>query len=305
MDPPPSGSQHEIAHGPQRAVIVEVGGGIREYEVAGRPVLESYAPGAVRDGAHGTPLVPWPNRIRDGRYRFDGVDHQLALTEPDKHNAIHGLLTWRPWRAVDRGPAHVAMTTRLHPMTGYPFALDVTVRYELGAAGLSVTMEATNTGDRACPFGAGQHPYLSPGAAPIDECLLHLEAATRILTDEERQLPVGREPTRGTEFDFGAARRIGDLRIDHAFTDLARDADGRAWVRLAAPDGATAELWVDERHPYVEIYTGDALAEARRRRGLGAEPMTCPPDAFRSGEGVARLEPGQSYASQWGARLVV
>lgn len=299
---PPSGRQYSIRIGRQRATIVEVGGGIREYEVAGRRVLDPYSPGAMADGAHGAPLLPWPNRLHDGRYRFEGTEHQLPLTEPEKCNAIHGLLRWRPWRPVEVAGHRVVMGIRLHPMAGYPFMLDVRVDYRLGAHGLQVSTTATNVGDNACPYGCGQHPYLSPGAGLIDGCTLHLDAATRITTDQ-RGLPTGREPVAGTPLDFRSAARLHVLRVDSAFTDLARDDDGRAWVRLAAPDGRTAELWVDRHHPYIEIFTGDTLAPGRRRQGLGCEPMTCPPDAFASGIDLIRLEPGQSITTSWGVRL--
>ncbi len=299
----PSGEQFEIAHGGQRATIVEVGGGVREYSVEGRPVLDPYPPSAMCDGAHGAPLIPWPNRLGDGRYSFDGVDYQVALTEPEKGNAIHGFLRWRSWQAREREAGRVVMGTTLRPLEGYPFALDVTVTYELGDAGLTVTTSATNVGDRACPYASGQHPYLSPGDGLIDECTLELDAATVIQTDAERQLPTGTAPVAGTDLDFATARRLGDQRIDFAFTDLGRDDKGRCRVRLAAPDGATAELWVDRSYPYVELYTGDTLSEPRRRRGLGTEPMTCPPNAFQTGEDVTRLEPGETASSTWGAHL--
>jgi aldose 1-epimerase len=299
----PSGEQFEITNGAQLATIVEVGGGIREYAVAGRDVLDPYPLQAICDGAHGAPLIPWPNRLADGRYRFEEVDYQVALTEPTKHNAIHGFLRWRPWRAVERTHGRVVMSTRLYPLDGYPFALDVDVVYELSDAGLTVSSTAVNIGEQTCPYAAGQHPYLSPGSGLIDDCELQVPAATRILTDAERQLPTGKEPVEGTPFDFRNARRLGEERLDFAFTDLTRGEDGRAVTRLAAPDGKCAELWVDEHYPIVELYTGDTLAPARRRRGLGVEPMTCAPNAFQSGEGLIALEPGQSITTRWGARL--
>jgi aldose 1-epimerase len=299
----PSGEQFELAYGEQRASVVEVGGGIREYEIAARPVLDPYPLEAMCDGAHGTPLIPWPNRLADGRYRFDGVDYQLSLSEPAKHNAIHGLLRWRPWRALERDADRVTVGARIHPMSGYPFALDVRIEYRLGEGGLTVSTTSTNIGDRACPYGSGQHPYLSPGDGPIDECTLELGARTRILTDE-RQLPNGSEPVAGSELDFSAPRRLGEQRIDCALTDLARDGAGRALARLSAPDGATVELWADESHTVLQLYTGDTLSPARRRRGLAVEPMTCQPNAFQSAVGLVRLEPGESFTARWGVRLV-
>jgi len=305
MSPPPSGEQFEIVHGDQRATIVEVGGGVREYEAGGRRVLDPYPLEAMCDGAHGAPLIPWPNRLADGRYSFDGAEHQVALTEPEKHNAIHGFLRWRNWEAREQEPARIAMGTRLYPLTGWPFTLDVSVAYSLSEHGLTVETRAVNVGEQPCPYACGGHPYLSPGeGSRVDECTLELAAGTRILTDNERQLPTGREPVEGTAFAFRALRPIGELAVDFAFTDLERDGEGRAWARLARPDGRTAELWVDDTYPVLEIYTGDTLAPDRRRRGLGCEPMTCPPNGLQSGEGIIRLEPGESHVGRWGGRLV-
>ncbi|HET9691202.1 MAG TPA: aldose 1-epimerase family protein [Acidimicrobiales bacterium] len=301
--PPPSGEQLEIRHGEQRAVIVEVGGGIRAYSVGARAVLDPYGVDDMCPGAHGTPLIPWPNRLGDGRYHFDGTDYQVPLTEPDKRNAIHGFLRWRSWRAVDHGESSVVMGTCLYPLKGYPFLLDVEVAYRLDDDGLTVATTATNRGDQPCPYGSGQHPYLSPGDGLIDDCTVHLDAATRILTDDERQLPRGREPVEGTAYDFRHGKRLGDLELDYPFTDLARDDRGRAWVRLVGTDGASAEIWVDEHYPIVELFSGDTLEPDRRRRGLGTEPMTCPPNAFQSGDHLVRLEPGDSITTSWGARL--
>lgn len=299
----PSGEQFEIAHGDQRATIVEVGGGLREYEVAGRQVLDPYPLQAICDGAHGAPLTPWPNRLADGRYRFDGVDHQVALTEPERHNAIHGFMLWRPWIALEREPSRVLMSARLFPLTGYPFTLELSIAYELSDAGLTVSTTVINRGDSACPYGTGQHPYLSPGNGVIDDCVLEVPAATRILTDEDRQLPCGREAVQGTAYDFRRPRRLADQRLDDPFTDLARDAAGTATVALTTPDGERIELWMDERYQFVELYSGDTLARERRRRGLAVEPMTCAPNAFQAGDGLARLEPEATLTSRWGVRL--
>jgi aldose 1-epimerase len=300
---PPSGDQLEIVHGEQRAGIVEVGGGIRHYSVGARDVLDPYPLGEICDGAHGTPLIPWPNRLADGRYSFDGESHQLALSEPERHNAIHGLLRWRSWRAVAREPSSVTVGTRLQPMPGYPFALDLQIAYELGDEGLGVTTTARNIGPRRCPYAAGQHPYLSPGSGTIDDCTLELPAAVRVLTDAQRKLPTGTERVSGTPCDFRTARRLGDREVDSAYTELARTPDGRATVRLGAGDGRTVELWVDESYPVIEIYTGDGLAPERRRRGLGVEPMTCLPNALHSGDGIVVLEPGREHVTRWGVRL--
>jgi len=303
MGPAPSGEQFEIAFANQRATIVEVGGGVRAYSQDEREVLESYPVDQICDGAHGAVLAPWPNRIDGGSYEFDGSPHQLALTEPSLGNAIHGLLRWRPWRALEHDGERVVMAARLHPQPGYPFDLDVSVEYSLGEDGLIVVTNAVNVGERPCPYGVGQHPYLSPGTAVLDECTLQLPADTVILTDPERSLPTGSEPVAGGALDFREPRRLGAAALDNAFTDLGRGPDGLARARLSAPDGSSVELWVDEGYPLLQAFTGDTLAADRRRRGLAVEPMTCPADAFRSGEHLIRLEPGESVRTTWGVRL--
>jgi aldose 1-epimerase len=303
MAAPPSGEQFEIFFKGMRATIVEVGGGVRAFSDGAREVLEPYEQDSVCDGAHGAVLIPWPNRIGGGRYSFDGSEQRLALSEPAKGNAIHGLLRWTAWSARERERERVLMGARLHPQPGYPFDLDVTVEYTLGAGGLRVSTRARNLGARACPYGAGQHPYLSPGVGRIDDCKLELPARTLIATDPERRLPSERETLAGGPLDFRAPRALGAVAIDSPFTDLDRDEDGLAWARLTAPDSSRVELWVDEGYPVLEVFTGDTLAADRRRTGLAVEPMTCPPNAFQSADMLIRLEPGESHLASWGARL--
>ena len=302
-DVAPSGGQYEISHGEQRATVVEVGGGVRTYSVGARDVLDPYDVGDICDGVHGAPLIPWPNRLADGRYRFDGVDYQVALTEPEKAVAIHGFLHWRNWTVQAHDQSEIVMATVLYPLTGYPFTLDIQVGYHLGDHGLTVTTTATNIGRTPAPWACGAHPYLSPGGGVLDDAELELPAALRVDSDAVRQLPTAVVPTAGTPFDFMARRRIGGLEIDFAFRDLKRDDDGRAWVRLTGADGRTAAIWVDNTFPLVEIFTGDTLAPHRRRRGLGCEPMSAPPNAFATGEEVIRLEPEQTVVHRWGAQL--
>ncbi|KAA0108359.1 aldose 1-epimerase family protein [Mycolicibacterium sp. P1-5] len=299
--PASSGAQFEISHGDQHATVVEVGGGLRQYRSGDREILDGYGPDERCTGARGLPLVPWPNRIADGKYRFDGSDYQLPLTEPDKHNAIHGLVRWRNWSCRARGTDHVAMGTVLRPMMGYPFTLDVEVEYRLGPQGLTVQTTATNMGDAPCPYAAGQHPYLAAQAARVDTMTLQLDAAQWLPTDE-RGLPIGTADVAGSPVDFRDRRVIGSQDIDYTFTDLTRDSDGLAWVNVTDAEGHSIAVWVDQHYPYIEIYTSHTQPEPHWRTGLGVEPMTAPPNAFRTGDDVVRLEPGQSMSSRWGIR---
>jgi aldose 1-epimerase len=295
----PSGDQIEIRAGDQRVVVVTVGAGLRTYTVAGRDVLDGYDEHEPAAAGRGQVLIPWPNRLEDGSYEFAGERHQLPITEPPTGNAIHGLVRWVAWTVVEREDDRAALVHTLHPQPGYPFSLELRIEYALGEAGLRVTTTATNVGPSACPYGCGAHPYLTLGTPTVDS--LVLRAPGRIVTHfDARGLPVGTGPVDGTDHDFREPRAIGTTKLDNAYTGLARDSAGLARVELHRPDGtAGVSLWLDESYPFLQLFTGDPLPSVSRR-SIAVEPMTCAPNAFRSGEGVRVLEPGTSITSTWG-----
>ena len=291
--------QIDLACEDQRLAVVALGGGLRSYEVAGRPLIDGFAPGERPTSGRGQVLVPWPNRIENGSYEFEGQHLQLPLTEPEHGNAIHGLVRQETWNLVDLEPHRGVMEYLLEPQPGYPFTLALGIEYVLSAAGLTVTTTARNVGPEACPYGSGQHPYLTLGTPMVDTLRLRVPAQVVGFSDE-RGLPVGSESVEGTEYDFRAGRVIGGTVLDHAYSGLQRGPDGRASVLLDDPDtGSALTLWVDESYPYLMVFTGDPLSDVARR-SIAVEPMTCPPNAFRTRDSLIRLEPGQSTASTWG-----
>jgi aldose 1-epimerase len=290
----PSGEQVELVHGDQRVVVVEVGGGLRTYSNGDRAVLDGYDERELCSSGRGQLLIPWPNRIADGRYEFDGRALQLALDEPQRNNAIHGLVRWSAWAIAEREPDRVLLQQLLHPQPGFPFTLELRIEYVLADDGLTVCIAATNLGAEACPYGAGAHPYLAVDASRVDEVTLQVPAGT-VLDADERGLPVGAHRVEGTELDFRVPKQVGELRLDHCFTNLERDDDGRARVRLG--NGTT--LWANECYKYLMVFTGDGLPDVGRR-SIAVEPMTCAPNAFRSGDGLIRLEPDETHVGLWG-----
>jgi aldose 1-epimerase len=264
----PSGQQFELSVDDQHVTIVEVGGGIRSYRFGDRDGLQPYAMDQMCDGAHGAPLIPWPNRLGDGRYRVNGTDYQVSLTEPDKHNAIHGFLRWRPWQPIEREADRIVMAATLFPLPGYPFALDVRIDYRLTDDGLTVTTTATNIGDHPCPYGCGQHPYRSPGAGLIDDCTLHLAADTLIVTDPNREVPVETEP-------------VGDTPLRLPRRQDTQRPEGRLRVHLPDPRRRGPSVGAADRQrrlrrralgrpglPNHRNFPADTLAPDRRRKGL-------------------------------------
>jgi aldose 1-epimerase len=295
---PPSGEQHEIRSGDQVAVVTEVGATLRAYAAGGLEVVDGFGADEPSSAGRGQVLAPWPNRLDGGRYAFEGREGRAAIDEPERGNAIHGLVRGLPWRAASKADDAVALTCVLAAQPAYPWRLELEVAYRFGPEGLEVTTTATNASDGPAPFGIGFHPYPTVGV-PVDEAALMLPAGRRLLTDE-RALPVGEEEVDGTVFDFRSARVIGDTQLDACFTGLRREDRRRCRARVQG-GGRAVELWADAGFGYLQAYTGDTLEPvSRRRRAIAIEPMTCPPNALATGTDLIRLEPGATWTGRWG-----
>lgn len=302
MTIPLTGTQYEIEAGEYRATVTELGAGLRELEHAGTPLVTTFHADQLPEHGTGQLLTPWPNRVDGGSYTFDGARQQLDLSEPTLGNAIHGLTRWIPWTRVSHDRSEVTLRSVPHGQQGYPFAVQVDATYRVDAeSGLHVTIIAANKGSRPAPWGAGQHPYLAVATATVDDCLLSLPA-DRWLPVDGRGIPSDApRDVAGTDFDFRSARKVGDTKLDHAFTSLCREADGLAWVRLEVGGAGTA-LWADAGVRWLQVFTGDPLEPEYRRAALAVEPMTCPPNAFVSGEDLLVLQPRETVSCRWGIR---
>jgi aldose 1-epimerase len=301
---PLTGQQYDIAAGPYRATVTELGAGLRELLFRDEPVIVGYAADELPPAGAGQLLAPWPNRIDGGRYAFGGAEFQLALTEPAHGNAIHGLTRWTAWVLASHDAGSVLLRSTPHGYQGYPFGLEIESDYRLHPdTGLHVTITARNRGNYAAPYGTGSHPYLTVRTPSVDDCELSLPAASWLPSDD-RGIPSGpAAPVEGTPYDFRRPRTIGTTRLDHALTGLERDDGGRAWAHLSAADGgsgARVSLWAGAGYHWLQVFTGDPLGPDRRRKALAVEPMTCPPNAFVTGDDLLVLQPGETVTHTWG-----
>jgi aldose 1-epimerase len=306
---PVSGTQHVLRAGSYEAIVASIGASLRALTVDGRDLVVPFDADEVRPGFRGTTLAPWPNRVVDGRYVFDGVEYELALTEPRRGHALHGLRAWADYTAVDKGPSHVTLQTVIPPQTGYPWRVVVETTYSLTADGLTQSVRARNDGATRAPWGTGPHPYLVAGDGALDDWTLELPASRVLEVTPDRLAPTVLAPVESdaARFDFRVPRTLGDVEIDHAYTGLSRDADGTATVTLRAGDGGVRMSW-GEACAWVQVHTADlpgGPGTPGHRAGLAVEPMTCAPDAFNADRydidtGLLVIEPGAwSPTASW------
>lgn len=295
----PTGTQYELTDGRLTATVTEVAAGLRTLRFDGADLTEPFPETSPPPAGCGIVLVPWPNRVKDGRWDLHGAPQQLALTEPARGNAIHGLLRYRPYELIEQTDSAVTQEASIFPELGYPFVLRTTVRHELGPDGLTVTHTIVNEGDAAAPVAIGAHPYLRIADVPTGELTVTVAARTHFEVDERMNV-VGESPVDGTRYDLRGGRRVGELELDDGYADVERT-DGRAVHTLAAADGRTVALWGDESFGYVQVFTSRKLAtHPDGSVALAVEPMTAPANALNTGRGLRWLEPGESWTAAWG-----
>jgi aldose 1-epimerase len=293
-------AEYGIRNGEYAAVATARGGALRRLTYRGRDLVVPFAQGGPIPEYRGIVAAPWPNRIADGSYNFDGQYLRLPVNERDRGCALHGLVFDRDWSLVTHDERSVTLAIEVEPSEGYPFSLRIETLYTLEEGGLRWEVRAQNRGDRVAPYGVCPHPYLLAGESPLDEWELELPAERFLAVTPDRLLPMGELKVTGHEFDFRQPRPIGCIKIDHAFTGLAFNGAGISRVVLRDPRNGTAvEMVWDTSCPWVQIHTADKRPPAPNRLGLAVEPMTCPPDAFNSGTDLVQLRPGAEHTVGW------
>lgn len=301
--PAENSTECELHHGGYAAVVTLQGAALRSLRHEGRNLVVPFEPGIAIPDYRGVICAPWPNRLADGRYSWKGAEIQAPINEPERNTALHGLVFGKLWSVAERDESSVTLAMSLTPEEGYPFPLDLRVRYSLSAAGLQGTVTAANPGSATVPYGVCPHPYLVAGSAPLDYWSLVVPADRFLQVTPDRLLPIGESPVEGHGFDFRKEKVLGAIKIDHAFTGISRDAYGTARVCIFDPSGTGVELAWGSEWPWVQVHTGDKPV-GPDRLGLAVEPMTCPPDAFNSGRDVVQLAPGQEHAASWSIRAL-
>ena len=299
----PTGEQFELVSTTGRkvrAVVTEIGAILRLLEVDGVPLIEGFAADAEPGMCAGWILVPWPNRIRDGKWTYEGRQLQFEITEPKLNNALHGLLFALSHEVVTRSADSITLRARIEPSEPYPFSLTVDTTYTVSTEGLAVEHTLSNTGETDAPAAIGSHPYFRIGDVPIDDLVVRLRAASRVVVDD-RLNPIGAAAVAGTPFDLNHGARVADLSLDTAYFDLEADDDGYHRHTIAAPDGRYIEVWSDESFSQAQVFTTHIFPTATGPgRALALEPTTAAPDAFNSGDGLRWIAPADSWHSSWG-----
>jgi aldose 1-epimerase len=254
-------------------------------------------------------LFPFPNRLRDGRFTFDGTTYQLPLNESTGKHAIHGFTPRNPWRVVGTDPAtgSASITGQFRLSKDLPDARGhwpadclLTLTYQLTPNSLSVEAVVENPDTGPLPFGLGYHPYFclpsAPGS-PADEMVL--EAPADRVWSADSGIPTGERKPVPPDLDFRTPRTIGAMALDtlYSVSNPVVNNDLSPVARLGHRS-ASGQLTVAASPVFRELL----LFIPPHRRAVAIEPYTCASDApnlaaRRIDSGWQVLPPGGRWAA--------
>jgi len=264
-----------ICHGGYTAELALFGGAVQALNYRGAPLVESYE--GKPPLMAGVVLAPWPNRIENGWFEWQGTGHQLEINEPERNNAIHGFaVDW--WRVKERTESRVVLAYEIEPRHGWPWAIQLEATYALNEQGLHHQLTARTAEPGEVPFAYGLHLYLSPQGAEAEEAVLSVDVGKRHLLDA-RNLPTGK-----TEQVRIARQPIAEVDWDDCFY-------GEGPLKaIYTAGGKGVRLEMGEGLNWVQMFTpADFPRAGGPGKALAVEPMSAPPNALRSGEDLVRL----------------
>lgn len=285
---------HSLTAFNQTIKVSKIGSSLIEYKYKEINITKS----SVEEifGSNGKIMSPWPNRIEDGKYEFEGNKYQLQINDTKANNAIHGLSYDKEWDLDVLDENKIRLKIVLDSDCGYPGKLEQLLTYRLSESGLFVKFIVRNIGDKNAPFGFGWHPYLD-AAGSVNNCKLLLDASTHIVPNE-RLLPVGKEDVVSPK-KYNNVREIGDTVLDDAFVDVKRGFNGKTKVLFTRADDRVVEIWADANFNAWQIFSGDTIPQINRT-ALAIEPLTCLANAYNTKDYLQILKPGDEKILKFG-----
>jgi aldose 1-epimerase len=244
-------------------------------------------------------LFPFPGRIPDGKFMFQGQKFQVPVNFDDGC-AIHGFVFDKKWQiaelsSLSNDRVHLVSIFRSTPEIErhFPFPFELEMRYTLRELELEINFLVKNRGDQRMPFGYGLHPYFLLGDDNRDNWDFYFPASKHY--ELQNLLPSGATEAIPDELDFRMGKSLDEIYMDDLFGELKKNKEGgiSCWIKnrktnlqLTVVSDANFEhyvLYAPKWGPFICI-----------------EPYTCIPDAFNLTEkgiktGLRTLAPSESF----------
>ncbi|MCU7491227.1 MAG: aldose 1-epimerase [Bacteroidota bacterium] len=269
-----------------------------------------------QSGARSCIMAPFSNRIEGGFYEFDDAQHQMYNPVNPQREAIHGFARVIDFEVkkvtTDEHKAELILFTnklRKDAFKGYPYAVDVEVKFVLKDNELHVDITGHNKGTEAAPFGSGWHPYFKTSDEGVDHLVLTIPASSVIIVDEkliplsgeDAYLPISEMP----EADFRPSKdiyqnTIGDREVNYCYADLQAGSDGIIRSTIRDPKNGL-KITVFQKGGVFYAYSADEV-KYRPRMSIALEPVQYITNSFNRPElkDKMTLKPGCSVTFSFG-----
>ena len=294
-------TEYALTYGDYNAQVRSSGAGLNYLSYKGKNLIDVFRE-SEPEMYRGDILAPWPNRIGDGEYTVSGYAYSVPINEPSRNTALHGLVNTLEWKLLERSEHMVLLEVDLPESEKYPTSLRLRSKYELSSEGIEIKISAINTGKQKAPYGVSIHPYLiANSSSQNNDWTLHMNSNEVLEVDLKRLLPIRLVNVDALDFDFRKGAVVGSRFIDHAFTvDRAQP----RVIEIRGRDQSGVQMAFDETSKWIQIHTADRDGGDTSRTCLAVEPMTCPPDAFRTGTDLIWLESGDETSSSWSIKYL-
>lgn len=271
------------------SIVPAAGANVLDLHFKGQNILDGHeTPEALQGGKWGksTILFPFPNRLRDGRYNWEGKTYEFPINNAATQNAIHGFVRDEVFEVdkVELTRSHAALVCSLRYEGGrtyFPFPFFLELTFVLDANSLTLKVKCLNLHQQSIPVGFGWHPYFRLTPKAVDHAM-QLPACQQVEIDA-RMIPTGAR----TDFSgFQRKKRVGDTFLDNCFAA----AKPGSYKMTLQHGGTTLQVSANSQDcPFFQVFTPP------HRESIALEPMSCNVDAFNNGEGLVRLAPGKTW----------
>lgn len=246
----------------------------------------------------GAKLIPFPNRIKDGRYNFNGNTYQLPINHLQESHAIHGFIYDKPTNIIRSGASKQSAFIEMEyiyngSVEGFPFSFTLIFKYILTVVGLDIETKVKNIGKGDMPFGDGWHPYFSLNEH-VDDLFIRIPSTKKIVVDN-RMIPAGELVN---DDRFRELAQINNTFFDNGYLI---EKQAKAITQLFSKNkNLTINIWQEshsDKYNYLQIYTPPS------RKSIAIEPMTCSADAFNNYDGLIILAPEDEFRGLYGVYL--
>lgn len=285
-------------------VLSEMGAGLNDLVVKNKngdrvSLLEGYrSDGEIQNTHHvkfrGSKLSPYPNRITEGKFTFDGKEYQFPVNEVSTNNQLHALLHCRPFvleQQESTASSACIVLSHVYKGTdqGYPWPYTIQIEYTMTEEGITVNTRITNDGKNDMPLGDGWHPYFKFNS--IDNVHLEMSKAKRVSSLVGNPL--------GDIHGFESSKIIGSTRMDDCF-EVNSDSGPFEVIITDKESGIRVCTWQENgqgQYRYLQLFTPDSRDE------IAVEPVTCPPNSFNTGNSLIVLKEEESVEMKMGIKF--